>query len=403
MRIALVTPSYFPRYVGGAEVSAKLLAEGLAEKENDVIVLTFDSDKEIEENISRVRVIRYRRIKGLTDTAQTVMLIPQVVEAMRQWQGKVDLFHVYNMFPLPGASVYKIFGGRKPIVATFNSYTGFCPLSSTLCPGGRCSFARRVRCLAEGRGLVHRALSIPYGAIYPILISLMKRADRYIALSQVVKDIYVARGYNADRIVVIPNFSEEQIVPSVFNHVDKLCIFNILYVGKLHQGKGVDILVQAFSKLAEGSPHIQLTIVGDGPEGKALKRLVGELEIDDQVVFAGEVPHEDIWQYYRMADVFVHPAIWAEPFGRTILEAMQFHLPLIVSNTGAPPEIVGDAGLVFEKGNVDDLAQKLELVYSDEKLRHKLSSNCSKVLQNYRRDKIIDEIIALYQQVLSGC
>lgn len=79
---------------------------------------------------------------------------------------------------------------------------------------------------------------------------------------------------------------------------------------------------------------------------------------------------------------------------------MQFRLPLIVSNAGAPPEIIGNAGLVFEKGNVDELLQKLELVYENEKLRHKLSSNCFRILQTYRRDRIIDRILVLYQEAL---
>lgn len=384
-------------------MSLKLLAAGIAERGHEVIALTFDSNKTVEESMSGVKVIRYRSIKGLTDTAQTLTLIPQVGQAMKQWQSRIDLFHVYNMFSLPGAGVYKVFGGRKPVVATLNSYTGFCPLSSALCPSNRCNFAHRMKCLAESRGAVHRVLAVPYAAVYPILISFMKRADRYIALSQVVKDMYVEHGYNADRIDVIPNFVEGRIESSTPRVAGKQPTFNILYVGKLHRGKGVDILIQAFCNLTKANLGVQLTIIGDGPQGKALRRLVGGLEIDDQVVFAGEVLHEDIWQYYQAADVFVHPAILAEPFGRTILEAMQFSLPLIVSNAGAPPEIIGDAGLVFEKGNVEDLTGKLGLLYRDEKLRHKLSSNCSKVLRNYDRDKILDKITTLYQQVLDSC
>lgn len=400
MKIALVTPSYPPTQIGGAEVSVKLLADSLTERGYEVVVLAFDGDKRAEEGISGVRVVRHQRIKGLTDIAQTLTLIPKVVRAMRQWQSKVDLFHIYNLFPLSGAGMYKALGGKRPVIATFNSYTGFCPLSSALCPSNKCNFSQRVRCLAEGRGPAHKALSIPYATIYPILILLMKRADRYIALSQVIKDIYVEHGYNADRIDVIPNFVEEQIDSSVFNHVSKPHTFNILYVGKLHKGKGVDILIKAFSQLAKDNSRVQLTIVGDGLEGEALKRLAAELEIDKQVVFAGEVSHKAIWRYYQAADVFVHPAIWAEPFGRIILEAMQFHLPLIVSDAGAPPEIVGDAGLVFERGNVDDLTQKLELIYRDEKLRQRLSLNCPKVLQAYGQDKIIDRIVMVYQRVL---
>jgi len=105
-------------------------------------------------------------------------------------------------------------------------------------------------------------------------------------------------------------------------------------------------------------------------------------------------------RYYSAADVFVHPAIFAEPFGRTILEAMQFGLPPVVSNIGAPPITIGDAGLVFEPGSVDDLVQKLEMVSRDKELRQRLSSNCPKVLQAYEQDKVLDRILEVYRQVL---
>ena len=159
-------------------------------------------------------------------------------------------------------------------------------------------------------------------------------------------------------------------------------------------------MIRAFSRLAEHDTHVHLTIVGDGSQATALKELVLQLGLGRRVIFAGWVPHEMVGQYYTTADVFVHPGIWAEPFGRTILEAMQFQVPLVVSNIGAPPEIVGEAGLVFERGNVDDLAQKLEMVSRDKELRQRLSSNCPKVLQAYEQDKVLGRILEVYHQVL---
>jgi len=159
-------------------------------------------------------------------------------------------------------------------------------------------------------------------------------------------------------------------------------------------------LIRAFSRLAEHDARVHLTIVGDGPQAEPLKELVLELGVRERVSFAGWVPHEMVGQYYTTADVFVHPAIFAEPFGRTILEAMQFGLPPVVSNIGAPPITIGDAGLVFEPGSVDDLVQKLEMVSRDKELRQRLSSNCPKVLQAYEQDKVLDRILEVYRQVL---
>jgi glycosyltransferase involved in cell wall biosynthesis len=230
----------------------------------------------------------------------------------------------------------------------------------------------------------------------------MKKADRYIALSQTVKELYTMYGYRQDRIDVIPNFVEEQVPASASMPVKQHDRFNILYVGRLKREKGVDILIRAFHKMLKQNSKAGLTIVGAGPETETLRNLVSELDIEKEVLFTGQIPHRDIWRYYRTADIFVHPGSWAEPFGRTILEAMQYRLPIIVSNAGAPPEIVGNAGLVFERGNVGELTQKLQLVFQDQELSHSLSSNCSTVLQTYQRDRIMDRIMAVYYEALKG-
>lgn len=404
MKIAFISASYFSpsllRLHRGGTISLKLLAESLVEKGYEVIVLAFDSSKKIEETVSGVRIIHFVHLRGISDIQPTLAL--QAALAMKQYEGKTDLFHLYNVVPAAGG-IYKILGGKHPVVATLNGYGGFCPLGGAMCPNDSdsCHFINRVRCLAKGNEAVQKVASVPYAAAYPVLISLGKRLDKYIALSQAVKQLYAAHGYQKGKIEVIPNFLEErQLGQQRLSASYEREIFNVIYVGELVRGKGIDILIRALSRLMDHYPHFRLIIVGDGPEGKALKKLASNLGVSKQTSFVGRIPHEAVWQYYKAADIYVHPTLAPEPFGRIILEAMQFNLPLVVSNVGGPPEIVGDAGLVFEKGNVDDLAQKLELVYRDEKLRQKLSSNCSKVLRNYDRDKILDRIETFYQKVL---
>jgi glycosyltransferase involved in cell wall biosynthesis len=79
---------------------------------------------------------------------------------------------------------------------------------------------------------------------------------------------------------------------------------------------------------------------------------------------------------------------------------MQFRLPLVVSNIEAPPSDIRDAGLVFERGSVEDLVQKLERVYRYKKLRQRLSSNGRKVLQAYEQDKVLGRVLELYYRVV---
>lgn len=401
MRIALISDSYGPTISGGGELDMKLQAGFLLQRGHEITVLAFDEEANREQSIAGVKVVRHRRIDGLTATARLLTLLPQVALAMRKWQDRVDLFHVYYPPALPGAGTYKILGGRRPVVASLESYAAFCPIGSALCPDAICGFSQRVRCLARGRKPALKPLSVPYAAACPALVALARRADRYIALSHVVKELYVAHGYPADRIDVIPCCVESQPASFTAGAAHESATVNILYAGALLEAKGVDVLIRAFSRLAEHDTHVRLTIVGDGPQAEPLKQLALELRAGERVSFAGWVPHEMVGRYYAAADVFVHPGIWAEPFGRTILEAMQFRLPPVVSNIGAPPGTIGDAGLVFEPGSVDDLAQKLETVCRDTELRQRLSANCPRVLEAYEQDGLLGRILEVYHRVMS--
>lgn len=401
MNIGMIAPYYFPNVKGGGEVSLKILSEALVEKGHHVVVVTFDGREKKEEVISRVRIVRY---SGLAEMAQPLTLLPQVLSVLKRLEQEVDLFHMYNMSTIPGAGLYKLLGGSKPVVATLNSYIGFCPIGSALCIGQNkeCNLVNKIECL-NSRKIGPRILHFPYAVVYPLLTSLSKKLDAYIAPSKTVKYVYACQGYATDRIVVVPYF-----VPinarkaSLTSKRTDPKIFRILYVGKLDVHKGVDILIQAFFHVVRGHRNSNLIIVGDGPEFERCKKLAYDLGIFSKVFFAGKVSVTEVWKYYSIADVFVHPAIWFEPFGRTILEALSFQLPLIVSNVGAPPEIIKQAGLVFEKGNVADLVQKIELVIENDALRKRLISNSSAVLDGYPAEKLLSKIVRLYERVLEN-
>ena len=397
MNIGMLAPYYFPNVKGGGEVSLKILSEALVEKGYNVVVVTFDGKGKKEEVISGVRIVRY---SGIAEIAQPLTLLLQVLLVLKRFEQEVDLFHMYNMATIPGAGLYKLLGGKKPVVATLNSYQAFCPIGSALCiaKNKSCNLTSRIKCL-NNRKMAPKILSFIYAFTYPVLTSLSKRIDTYIAPSRAVKYVYTYQGYAAERIEVVPYFVPEK---SIVNNYREPKSFNILYVGKLDVHKGVGILIQAFSYVARCRKNTSLTIVGDGPEFERYKKLVSNLGICSRVYFAGRVSLSQVWKYYSMADVFVHPAIWFEPFGRTILEALSFHLPIIVSNVGAPAEIIGEAGLVFEKGNVDDLVRKLKLIIEDDALRKRLISNTFNVLEDYRAEKLLGKIARVYDKVLEN-
>jgi glycosyltransferase involved in cell wall biosynthesis len=229
---------------------------------------------------------------------------------------------------------------------------------------------------------------------------LSKKIDSYIALSKYVKRAYTQFGFSPEKIKVIPNFADN-------NFLNKLDVqkvehsFVILYVGRLSDEKGVDILLKAFSKLSQKEKHAKLVLVGAGPATKRYMHLVDHLNITEKTRFLGKLSNNDVWKVYATADVMVHPAIWPEPFGRTLLEAMSCNIPLIVSSAGAPPEIIENAGVVFESGNIDDLLEKIQTVMKNSHQLNQMKSSCSIVLGKYALDKILYEILALYTDLVN--
>ena len=143
---------------------------------------------------------------------------------------------------------------------------------------------------------------------------------------------------------------------------------NILYVGRLAPEKNLNFALEAFRVLAERDPNVQLKIVGEGPERKALELRTCELGLLQNVTFAGSLSGEKLWNEYVHAAALLLPSI-SEPWGLVVNEALSFGCPVVVSACcGCVPELVIEhvTGYVFDPTNRDDLTQKLSAVISED-------------------------------------
>lgn len=395
MNITIICPFYYPNLIGGAEVSIKMLAEWLASNDFNVQVVSFDGRTD-SETINKVKVRRYPLIstKGLSLT-----LMYPVLRAMQKFEGTTDLYHVYDAYPAVGAGLYKTFKGKRQVVATLDNYAGFCPVSTAICSA--CDkFPSRMRCLFEQTSTLEKPLGFTYAAIYPLLSRLARKVDKYIAVSNTVAELYTKYGFNSEKIVVIPNFIDiESMKLDRTKSANKK--FNILYVGAVSKHKGVDLLIQAFKIIESARPYLHLTLVGRGKWLSYCQSLVKKLQIEDKVTFTGYVDNQKLREIYSGADVFVHPARWNEPFGITLLEALSYGIPCIVSDK-VSPEIVGEAGLVFKHENAEDLADKLMTFIVNEDLQDRLRHNCDKVLKRYDIDLVASRIANVYYDLVKN-
>ena len=138
----------------------------------------------------------------------------------------------------------------------------------------------------------------------------------------------------------------------------------VLFVGSLEPRKNLPMLLKAWNRIKDEFYDVWLIIAGD--TGKVFQPVSLPYEIE-RVRFLGYVPDVDLPSLYAGAKLFVFPSL-DEGFGLPVLEAMACGTPVIVSNGGALPEVVGEAGMVFNLSEKDGLSKAMYTCLSDEKL-----------------------------------
>ena len=247
-------------------------------------------------------------------------------------------------------------------------------------------------------------------------IETAKESDYVFTITQALKDILVENGVEEGKISVLPNAvdsSKFNIAPKDKKLESELGFEGkvvIGYIGSFVEYEGLDLLLEACSILKEKHGDIfRLLLVGDGDTMQLLRRTARFLQLEDQVVFTGRIPHDDVQRYYSLIDIAPLPRKGLrvcelvsplKPF-----EAMGAGKVLITSSVQALAEIVQDGvtGMVFEKDDSNDLATKLETAILDEELRKNIGENANKwVIENHSWDVISQRVTSLYDKILEG-
>lgn len=177
----------------------------------------------------------------------------------------------------------------------------------------------------------------------------------------------------------------------------------ILCVGRLIHLKGHAILIEAIAELAHRGIPVEVTLAGDGPKRSELERLATKLQVADRITFMGAVGQDRIHHLYSTADVFCLPS-FAEGLPVVLMEAMAVGTPVVATRVMAIPELVEDkiSGLLVPPGRVDALAQALERLAEDHRLRAKLSSAArEKVVAEFDVNRSAKRLRDIFERELS--
>ena len=158
----------------------------------------------------------------------------------------------------------------------------------------------------------------------------------------------------------------------------------VLYVGRLEERKGVDVLIYAMSRVQKHAPEAALLVVGDGSERQRLEALARAIGIP--AVFAGALPDDDVVACLQAADIVCSPALGGESFGIVLLEAMAAGKPIVASRIEGYAELIGnaDCARLVPPGEDGTLATELLGLLANEALRRRLGACGVEDVRQYR-------------------
>ncbi|MBN3872566.1 glycosyltransferase family 1 protein [Nostoc sp. JL33] len=209
----------------------------------------------------------------------------------------------------------------------------------------------------------------PYHRYYTPQV--LKQAEHIICISQTTaKDITDFYQIPASKITPIPLAHDR----THFHHLNLPTSNYFLYIGRQDPYKNIQRLISAFAALPNCKDY-ELWLVGpiDSRYTPTLKVQVAELGITNQVKFLDYVPYGELPKIINQAIALVFPSLW-EGFGLPVLEAMACGTPVITSNLSSLPEVAGDAAILINPYNTEEITEAMQVIATDLGLRSRLSS-----------------------------
>ncbi len=313
--------------------------------------------------------------------------------AFRQFlkETRPDVVHVHNVFPLISPSVLlECHSVSVPVVMSVHNYRLVCPNGLHMskrdlrlcdkCCGGHeywCFLKNCEGSALKSLGYALRSYVARKARLYRANVSV------YVCLTEFQRGRLVSEGYPPDRMAVIPN-----MVPPVDDVGDGGVGDYVGFAGRVSPEKGVDVFVAAAKKC----PDIKFVVAGN------YDRMPGILQSSPRnCTFLGHLCSGDLARFYASSRMIVVPSVWYEAFGLCAVEAQMHGKAVICSRRGALPDIVaeGAAGMLFDAGDADDLAEKVRHLWDHPDL-------CRAIGEAGRRRALYEYSPRTYYQRLMG-
>jgi len=395
MKILQVIPYFHPAYAFGGPVKvAYQISRELAKKGHEIVIYTSDAkdlssrlETNFEENIDGMKVYYFRNVSLILVKKLKLFITPQLALYADKEVEKFDIIHLHE---------YRTY--QNLVVTYYAKKYGIPYILQAHGSVPRIASWRRLKWI--------------YDALFGY--KLLKNSSKVIALNRLEAEQYKIMGVPEEKIAIIPNgidLSEYAGLPpkgvfkKKFNIPEDKKI--ILYLGRVHKVKGIDFLIKAYAYLVRKLNCKDVVLVIVGPDDGYLKEaqeLTNRLGVSKHVLFTGSLYGRDKFEAYVDSEFCVLPSRY-EIWGMTVLEAYACSKPVIASEIGGLKDLVvnGETGLLFESGNVKQLARCIFNLLNDGGLAKRMGLKARKfVEENFTIEKVVERLEKLYEEVIEG-
>ena len=379
MRILQVIHYLSPLHGGGSINAAYNLSKHLAERGHKVTIFTtdFELDNGYIQSLDGVRVVLFHCIANIG----LMLISPEMKKQLKKEIRDFDVIHMHNFRSYQNVVAHH-YAKKYNIPYILQAHGSVLPFF-------------------QKQGL-KKIFDLSFG--YKIL----RDASKIIAVTKRETEQYKKMGVDEDKIEIVPNgidSSEYANLPKRGDFRRKYLIRDdekvILYLGRLHKSKGIDLLVKAFADISKELNDAKLVLVGpDDGYQSILERIIRDLKIDTRVVFTGFVANAKKMAAFVDADVFVNPRA-DEIFGLVFLEANACGTPVICSKgCGIADVIDGKTGFAVHNDK-NQLRDAIIKILSDEESGKRFGEKGKRLVrEEFGWEEVVRKVEDVYSNVI---
>lgn len=404
MKILQVVLYFPPAYSYGGPLGVTYqVSKELVKRGHEVTVFTTDvydakSRLEFQENpmvMDGIEVYHFRNLSNHL-AHKNLAIAPSMAFALSKLVGSFDVVHLHEYFHFQAALVHH-YATKKSVPYVLQAHGSF-PIIKKL------NSERMLLSKSQSK----RIFNIVFGH------SIINDAGKIIASSRVESDQFqqAFADFPLDRVVHLPNYVDLRSYEDLperghfrrkYNIDERVKI--VLFLSRIHERKGADLLVAAFSKAKQTMDFPAILVIAGPDEGnvRTLKSLARKLAVENHVIFPGLLSSREKLEAYVDADVFVLPSRDRyESFGNVVLEALACGTPVIVTDNCGVSEWIGtDVGYIIEFDE-EQLCDALHAVLGNERLSKTLGNSGKKLIrEQFDWDEGILRFERLYEAVVS--